>query len=202
MDRFLRFTLRHRRLLAATATGLAVYFALSAVTAEPEGRAVVLASRDLDSGTRLSASDVRATSLPRLAVPSGAAADARDVVGRTTSGALRRGEVLTDRRTIRAGRLDGFGPDRVLSVVRVGDPSVLALLRPGDRVDVVAVRGEDSPKASRVARGAIVVTVPRQRHSAFSEGAPVGLAVTHRVALDLAERALDSRLAVVIGQAP
>jgi hypothetical protein len=107
--------------------------------------------------------------------------------------------VLTDRRTVRAGPLDGFGPNRVLSVVRVSDPSVLAMLRPGDRVDVVAVSGNDSPKASRVARGAIVVTVPRQR-SSFADGAPVGLAVSDRVALDLAERALDSRLAVVVAQ--
>jgi Flp pilus assembly protein CpaB len=201
MDRFLRFILRHRRLLAATATGFAVYFALSAVAAEPNGSAVVVADRDLDSGTRLRTADVRATELPHAAVPAGAAADAGDVVGRTTSGALRRGEVLTDRRTVRAGPLDGFGRDRVLSVVHVTDPSVLALLRPGDRVDVVAVRGDDSPKASRVARGAIVVTVPRQR-SSFADGAPVGLAVTDRVALDLAERALDSRLAVVVAQAP
>ena len=201
MDRFLRFVLRHRRLLAATAAGLAVYFALSAMTAEPDGRTVVIASRDLDSGTRLRTSDVRATSMPRRAVPVGAATAVDEVVGRTTSGALRRGEVLTDRRTIRAGSLDGFGPHRVLSVVRVSDPTVLALLRPGDRVDVVAVSGDDSPKASRVARGAIVVTVPRQR-STFSDGAPVGLAVSHRVALDLAERTLDSRLAVVVSQAP
>lgn len=200
MDRFLRLTLRHRRALAATATALAVYFALSAVTAEPAGRAVVIAGRDLDSGVRLRSADVRATSLPRTVVPAGAASSPRDVVGQTTSGALRRGEVLTDRRTIRAGRLDGFGADRVLSVVRVTDPSVLALLRPGDRVDVVAVGGDDSPKATRVARGAIIVTVPRQR-STFSDGAPVGLAVTHSVALQLAERALDSRLAVVVAQA-
>ena len=201
MDRFLLFTLRHRRMLAATAAGLAVYFALSALTAEPQGRSVVVATRDLNSGARLSAKDVRETSMPDAAVPDGAAAEARDVVGRMTSGALRRGEVLTDRRTVRAGVLDGFGPGRVLTVIRVSDPSVLALVRPGDRVDVVAVSGDDSPKASRVARGAIVVTVPRERRSTFSEGAPVGLAVTQRVALDLAERTLDSRLAVVVAQA-
>ena len=201
MDRFLRFTLRHRRALAAAAAGLAVYCALAAVTGEPEGRPVVLAERDLDSGQRLRASDVRATSWPRAVVPAGAAAEVRDVVGRTTSGALRRGELLTDRRTIRAGALDGFGPNRVLSVVRIADPSVLALLRPGDRVDVVAVSGNDSPKAARVARAVVVVTLPRQRAS-HSDGAPVGLAVSHRVALDLAERALDSRLAVVVAQTP
>lgn len=191
--------MRHRRLLSATATGLAVYLALAAVTAEPEGRPVVLAARDLDSGIRLRASDVHATSLPHPAIPAGAADDVSEVVGRTTSGALRRGEVMTDRRTVRAGLLDGFGSGRVLAVVRVTDPSVLGLLRPGDRVDVVAVSGDDAPKASRVARGAVVVTVPRQR-STFSDGAPIGLAVTRDVALDLAERALDSRLAVVVAQ--
>lgn len=201
MDRILRFTLRHRRLLSATAAGLAVYFALTAMTGQPDGQSVVLASRDLDSGMRIRATDVRETSLPRAAVPDGAAVDPGDVIGRTTSGALRRGEVLTDRRTVRAGPLDGFGQGRVLAVVRVTDPSVLALLRAGDRVDVIAVSGDDdSPKASRVARNAVVVTVPRQR-SAFSDGAPVGLAVTHRVALELAERALDSRLAVAVASA-
>ena len=102
---------------------------------------------------------------------------------------------------MRAGRLDGFGVDRVLAVVRVTDASVLALLRPGDAVDVVAVSGHDSPKAERVARGATVVTVPRARAS-FSDGAPVGLAVPPDVALELAERTLDSRLTVVVAQDP
>jgi Flp pilus assembly protein CpaB len=204
MDRFLRpaiirTALRHRRLLAATATALAVYFALVTLTAEPSGSTVVVADRDLDSGVRVRAADVRATSLPREFPPAGAAHMTSAVVGRTTSGALRRGEVLTDRRTVRAGRLDGFGSDRVLAVVRVTDPTVLALLRPGDFVDVVAVSGNDSPKASRVTRRAAVVTVPRQRTS-FSEGAPIGLAVSPDAALDLAERTLDSRLTVVVAQ--
>jgi hypothetical protein len=110
---------------------------------------------------------------------------------------MRRGEVLTDRRTISAGRLEGFGAGRVLAVVRVSDPGVLALLRPGDVVDVVAVRGDDSLKAQRVARSAPVVTLPKHR-STFSDGAPVGLAVPSAVALALAERTLDSRLSVVV----
>lgn len=201
MDRFLRPILRHRRLLAAACTGLAVYCALVSVAAEPPGDPVVVARRDLDSGVRVRAADVRVTSLPHEFTPSGAVDTVAAVVGRTTSGAVRRGEVLTDRRTVRAGRLDGFGVNRVLAVVRVSDASVLPLLRPGDTVDVVAVSGSDSPKAKRIARAAAVVTVPRQR-SSFSEGAPVGLAVAPDVALDLAERMLDSRLTVVVAQAP
>jgi pilus assembly protein CpaB len=197
MDQLLRFTLRHRRLLSATAAGLAVYFALSALTSEPAGQSVVVARHDLASGTTLKPADVRRTSAPPDLVPDGAARGSADVVGRTTSGPMRRGEVLTDRRTIRAGRLAGFGPGRVLAVVRVSDASVLALLRPGDAVDVVAVKGDDSLKAQRIARAAPVVTIPQHR-STFAEGAPVGLAVTSAVALELAERALDSRLSVVV----
>lgn len=201
MDRLFRFTLRHRRLVAATAAGLAVYCALTALTAEPPGKTVIVAKRDLVSGRTLTAADVRSVTMPPGVVPQGAAKVAADVVGRTTSGAMRRGEVLTDRRTVTAGRLDGYGADRVLSVVRVTDPSVLTLLRPGDTVDVLAVAGDDSLKARRVARSVPVVTLPARR-SSFSDGAPVGLAVTTETALELAERGLDSRLSVVVAQSP
>jgi Flp pilus assembly protein CpaB len=196
MNRALRFVLRHRRLLASFAAGWAVFFALAAVTAEPEGQRVLVAARDLDSGMTVRAADLSAAKVPSEVLPDHPAAAMRDVVGRTTSGAIRRGEVLTDRRTIAAGPLDGYGPARVLAVVRVSDPSVLALLRPGDTVDVVAVAGEQKPKATLIARGAAVVTIPKQE-SSFADGAPVGLAVTSPVALRLAERALDARLAVV-----
>jgi Flp pilus assembly protein CpaB len=201
MDQLLRFMLRHRRLLAATAAGLGVFFALTALTKQPVGHPVVVADHDLTSGTTLRLSDVRTVTMPSSLVPDGAVRRPAEVVGRTTSGAMRRGEVLTDRQTIRAGRLTGYGRDRVLSVVRVTDAGVLALLRPGDAVDVVAVTGDDKPQARRVARRAPVVTLPKQR-STFSEGAPVGLAVTPAVALELAERALDSRLSVVVAQSP
>jgi Flp pilus assembly protein CpaB len=199
MNRPLRFILRHRRLLAAFAAGWAVFFALTAVTAKPAGQRVVVADRDLNSGTTVRSGDLRMVEVPTEFVPDRPIGSVRDVVGRTTSGAIRRGEVLTDRRTIGAGPLDGYGPGRVLAVVRVSDPSVLALLRPGDTVDIVAVAGEQKPKATLIAKRAAVVTIPRQE-SSFADGAPVGLAVTSPVALRLAERALDARLAVVASQ--
>ena len=131
------------RCLLVAAAGLAL--------APTGASADAVVDRDLDSGTRLRLADVRETTLPRPSVPDGAVRDAHDVVGGITSGALRRGEVLTDRRTVRAGRLDGFGPGRVLAVVRVADPSVLSMLRPGDRVDVVAVSGDGHGKAAGAA---------------------------------------------------
>lgn len=199
MNRPLRFVLRHRRLLAAFAAGWAVFFALTAVTAEPPGQRVVVAHRDLTSGTTIRVGDLRTVEAPHEFVPDHPVGSARDLVGRTTSSPIRRGEVITDQRTIAAGPLAGYGPDRVLAVVRVTDPSVLALLRPGDTVDIVAVAGDDKPKATLIAKRAAVVTIPKQE-SSFADGAPVGLAVTSPVALRLAERALDARLAVVASQ--
>lgn len=201
MPRVIRFVLRHHRLVAATATGLAVFFALMALTAKPAGQAVVIASRDLNSGVAVRQSDLATVEVPAEIVPDHAATRASAVVGRTTSGAVRRGEVLTDRRTVGAGPLDGFGPDRVLAAVRVNDPAVLTLIRPGDAVDILAVAGEESPKATLIAHNATVVTKPRLR-STFGDGVPVGLAVPRRDALRLAERSLDARLAIVAAQTP
>src|SRR5690349_20728293 len=121
MDRFLRFTLQHRRLLAATLTGFGVFFGLSAVTASPASRTVVVAARDLDSGVAVTADDVRIVKVPPAVAPRRTATSPSDVVGRLTSGAMRQGEVLSDRRTIAAGPLDGFGAGRVLTSVRVAD---------------------------------------------------------------------------------
>ena len=196
MDRFLRFTLRHRRLLAATLTGFGVFFGLSAVTASPASQTVVVAARDLDSGVAVTADDVRVVKVPPALTPRQAALRPSDVVGRLTSGAMRQGEVLSDRRTIAAGPLDGFGPGRVLTSVRITDPGVLAFLRTGDTVDVMAVAGDDQPKATIVASRARVVTL-RRSTSRFNEGVPVGLAVNRASALSLAARSLDSRLTLV-----
>lgn len=196
MDRFLRFTVQHRRLLAATLTGFGVFFGLSAVTASPATRTVVVAARDLDSGVAVTADDVRTVKVPPAVAPRQAATRPSDVVGRLTSGAMRQGEVLSDRRTITAGPLDGFGDGRVLTSVRVTDPGVLALLRTGDAVDVMAVTGDDQPKATIVAERARVVTLHRTT-SRFNEAVPVGLAVSRASALSLAARSLDSRLTLV-----
>jgi Flp pilus assembly protein CpaB len=196
MERFYRFTLRHRRLLAATLTGLGVFFGLSAVTASPAGRPVVIAARDLDSGVTLTAADVRAAQVPPEAAPHRAPTSVVQVIGRITSGAVREGEVFSDRRTVAAGPLDGFGSGRVLASVRISDSSVVAMLRTGDTVDVIAVAGNDQPTAAVIARGARVVTL-RRSTPRFSDGVPVGLAVSRSAAMELAARSLDSRLTLV-----
>ena len=187
--------LRHRRPLAALFAGLAVLLALGALRAEPPGRTVLVAARDLVSGTVLAAGDVRRSRLPEAAVPAHSTRALEDVVGRTVAGPMRRGEVLTDRRVVDADHLSGFPSGTVLATVRLADADALSSLNVGDRVDVVAVDPDGGAKAEVVARGVEIVTVPsRGDHTG---GVPVSVAATEPDALRLAERALDARLSVL-----
>lgn len=187
--------LRHRRPLAAVLAGLAVLLALGALRAEPHGRSVVVASRDLSSATVLSADDLRRARLPEAAVPVGSVSRVDDVIGRTVAGPMRRGEVITDRRVVRADRMGGFPDGTVLATVRLADADALTNLRVGDRVDVVAVDPDGGSDTEVVARGAEIVTLPPTGDD--SGGVPVGVATGQDEALRLAERSLDARLSVL-----
>ncbi|MGH3459410.1 SAF domain-containing protein [Aeromicrobium sp.] len=199
MERISRFVLRHRRPLAALLAGLAVLLALGALRAEPPGHTVVVAAHDLASGTKLAAADVRRARLPEAVAPAHSTSRVDDVIGRTVAGPMRRGEVVTDRRVVRADRMSGFPSGTVLATVRLADADALASLRVGDRVDVVAVAPDGGERAEVVARGVEIVTLPSTDHE--SGGVPVGVATSEDEALRLAERALDARLSVLASRA-
>ena len=189
--------LRHRRPLAALFAGLTVLLALSALRAEPSGRTVVVAAHDIASGTMLDSDDLRRTTLPESVVPGHSTRRVDDVVGRAVAGPMRRGEVVTDRRVVRADRMSGFPAGTVLATVRLVDADALSSLSVGDRVDVVAVDPEGGADTEVVARGVEIVTLPRGDDT--SGGVPLGVATTEDAALRLAERALDARLSVLAG---
>lgn len=195
MEKISRLVLRHRRPLAALFAGLAVLLALEALRAEPPGRTVVVAAHDLASGTVLDGDDVRRATLPESAAPAHSARRFHDVVGRTVAGPMRRGEVVTDRRVVRADRMSGYPAGMVLATLRLADADALSSLSVGDRVDVVAVDPEGGADTEVVARGVEIVTLPRAGDA--SGGVPVGVATTEQAALRLAERALDARLSVL-----
>ncbi len=195
MERISRLVLRHRRPLAALFAGLAVLLALGALRAEPPGRTVVVAAHDLASGTVLDRDDVRRATLPESAAPVHSAHRLDEVVGRTVAGPMRGGEVITDRRVVRADRMSGFPTGTVLATLRLADADALSSLGVGDRVDVVAVDPEGGADTEVVARGVVIVTMPRGGDA--SGGVPVGVATTEDAALRLAERALDARLSVL-----
>lgn len=193
MEQVARFVLAHRRLIAAGLVGLAVWSAITALTHEPGTRPVLVAADDLPGGRVLRAGDLSTRALPDDAVPIGALTD-DEAVGRVLSGGMRAGEVVTDRRAIAPRDL---GDGRVLAVVEV--PAATGeVLRPGDRVDVLAV-GDDGRAAATVAEGVELVTV---RLRPDRDAAVLGIGADRDTAVDLARLSVTSRLNAVLAAAP
>ncbi|MFC7306196.1 hypothetical protein ACFQVC_18485 [Streptomyces monticola] len=94
------------------------------------------------------------------------------------------------------------GPGRhparfVTAAVRIADAETVRLLRPGDRVDVIAAPASGGD-ASRVVAGARVSKVLGRGGAAAQDGALVVLSVPRPAATELAGAGVNSRLAVVV----
>ncbi|MDF3149398.1 hypothetical protein PBV88_51575, partial [Streptomyces sp. T21Q-yed] len=89
--------------------------------------------------------------------------------------------------------------ERVSAPVRIDDGATVRLLRPGDRVDVIAA--EDTATggdAHVVAHGARVTKVPEPLDAATESGALVVLSVPRATAARLAGASAAGRLAVTL----
>src|SRR5262245_28901924 len=136
-----RAVLRHRSLVTAVLAAGAVAAALSVLAPKPPSTVRVLAAaHDLTAGRPLTRGDVASVALPRSAVPDGVFVSGDGPVGQILAGPVRRGEPLTDRRFVGPSLLTGFGDGLVAVPIRLADPGILAVLRPGDLVDVLAAR--------------------------------------------------------------
>lgn len=193
MDRLRRFLVVHRRPVAAGLTVLAVLAGIRSLTAAEPTVDVLVVREDVPSGHVLSSVDVEPRAVPVDAEPDHALTLA-DLVDRRVAGAMRRGEVLTDRRVLAPRDLDR---DERLTMVRLADPAVLVGLRVGDLVDVVATAPDDSVGAVVVAPRAVVAVLPTAE-TRGDGSAVVGVATTQEVALNLAARSLDSQVSLVV----
>lgn len=192
---------RLRWLLAGGLAAAAVATALPTLAPPPPPTTAVLAAaRDLAAGEALAPADLVRLDLPTVSVPDGVLTGADAVTGRLVAGAVRRGEPLTDLRVVGPALLASVPGNRALVAVpvRLADPASAALLRPGDRVDVLAASTapDAPPSASVVAAAAPVLAVPPG--SADLEGALVVVATPSATAARLAAAAVSSRLSVVV----
>ena len=151
-----------RRLAAGLLLVLAAVLAVAGV-ASPSvaGVPVVVALRDLVPGAAVGPDDVVVVPRPPDAVPVGALREVGDVVGRRPVGPVRAGEVLTDVRLVGpdAARLAVGAADAAGVPLRLADPAVAALVRPGALVDVVGGAGVGGGDGVVLATGARVLTV-------------------------------------------
>jgi Flp pilus assembly protein CpaB len=127
----------------------------AATDAPPTGR-VVVAATDLRAGAVLVASDLEVAQWPTGLVPDGVTGSPDELIGRTLAGGLRSGEPVTDRRLVGPGLTAALPAGQVAAPVRLADLAVAGLVRPGDRVDVLAT-APDTEIAEVVVSGALVL---------------------------------------------
>ncbi|MCZ4498477.1 MAG: hypothetical protein JWQ74_1030 [Marmoricola sp.] len=156
-----RRLLIHRRGLAAACAAAVVWLVIDAASATPAPLVPLwTAAHDLPSGTVLRAGDFRRTGFAPGSVPAEHAADLRAVVGRTLVVPLGTGDVVAETQVMGNARLAGY-PGRVAVALRIPDPDAVALLRAGDRVDLVASDPQQGKAPEHLVTDAAVLTVPR-----------------------------------------
>jgi Flp pilus assembly protein CpaB len=194
-----RVVLSRRRPLAALCACLAVAGATRAMRPPaPATVAVTVAARDLASGTVLTEPDVVVRRYPVDVAPRGVAAGA---VGRTLAAPVSQGEPITAVRLVSPSLLAGY-PDQVAVPVRVADADAVALLRAGDRVDLLAADPRRGT-ASYVAVDVPILSLPPPSDGDGATGTPGRLVVVAASPSDVAHiagAAATDLLSVVISR--
>lgn len=127
---------------------------------------VIVATKSVPAGQRLSAADLRVAHYPPELVPGGHASNPDQFLERVLAVGADAGQPLSEHHLVSA-RAVGPEPGRVIAPVRVADGDIAGLVRVGDRVDVLASNSEGS-KATTLARSARVAALPTR-----TEGGPM-----------------------------
>ncbi len=154
-----RRLLARRRLIAALLAAVGVTASLRVLAPPPEaGTEVVVAARALSAGSMLTEADLSRTQVEAEHAPARAVTEP---VGRVLAGPLDAGEVVSETRLV-GPALGDLTPGRVPVPVRLPDAEMAALLRVGDRVDLLAAdpAAGSGAGATLVAAGVDVLAVP------------------------------------------
>lgn len=174
---------RRRRWIAAVLVAAATLSALRILAPPaPDTVEVLVAARDLPSGTLLDGDDLLTRSFPAGLAPAGASASS---AGRVLAAPLGRGEVLTDARVVGPGLAEA-APGLTVLPVRLPDAGMATLLRAGDEVDLMATDPGDG-STYVVALGVTVLATPTQVPDGPTGGSGGALVVVGATAADAVE---------------
>lgn len=158
--RLRRWVWRWRHAVVVVALALAVHGVVSELRpAPPASHEVVVASQDLQAGTRLQQGDLRMVDMPAsLAAPAMLRAG-EEAVGQRLGVAMPRGQPLTSHALGSAGLAAGAPTGRAVVPVPLADPALAELLDEGQHIDLVAVAEPSviDSEARVVAREALVL---------------------------------------------
>jgi Flp pilus assembly protein CpaB len=198
---------RRALLVRRAAALLLALLALALALRPPDAAArnpVVVAARDLSSGSALTPADLTLTTWPGELVPVGAVSAAADAEGRVLAGAARAGEPITDVRLAgpgATGRLAGRPGDAAVPV-RLADPEVARLLGPGSRVDVVTPAPDGDRPVVLAADAAVLTVVAAEPDGPAGPGSSRGrlvlVALPRADAARVAAAALSEQVAVTL----
>lgn len=170
---------------------------LRAATPTVTMKTIVLAATDIPARAQITAPMVTTTQRPATDVDPDSLVDPHAVVGKYSLITIPAGSVLT---ATRVGTADAFAlPSRLpvgmravsISIDRV--KGVSGLIQPGDRVDVIAVpphNGNDTPQASAILRGVLVLAMGNEMETARATPSPDNQNLT-TVTLALTPRQVD-----------
>ena len=190
----------HRRSLGTVAAVICLFAVLTLLApAKPETALALVASHPLAAGTLLTETDLRVSEIPLDYLPEGALVDSAEAVGRTLTGALTAGSVLTTASTL-SGRDGSAGPNERLVPFRVPDATTAALLQVGDRITVVGATIDGT--AIDLASGVRVAALPTAAGNGSlggESGAMVVVTADPQTAATLAAASTQMRMAIVLG---
>jgi pilus assembly protein CpaB len=170
-----------RRLTAVVCLALAGVTALHghdrAVAADPAP--VVVTARDLPAGTILRAGDIRLSRWNPEQIPPRAVRSLDRAIGATIAAGMDRGEPVTTARIRGPGITTGLAAGLVAVTVTITGPSTLALIRAGDRVDLLAATPADADavRPARIVASAVRVLAVLTPRSSTADDQSAGLVV-------------------------
>jgi Flp pilus assembly protein CpaB len=152
-----RWLWRGRFVVVAVCCGMAAAAAVQVLRpAPPPMRDVVVPTHRLAPGSAVARSDVELRAVPADLAPAGALTDPADAVGRVPAVALPAGFPLAPE-LVAGGEVVALAPHGTVVVPVRLDDSAAALLRPGDRVDLVSTAAGADGDDGYLARRALVL---------------------------------------------
>lgn len=191
VTRVRRAILIRRRSLAALLVAAATAAGLQAVAAPPPATVpVVVAARDLPAGATLTGDDLERASWPVDLAPADRRGAVADLEGGELVSAVAAGDPVTGTRLLGPG-LAKASPGLTALPLRLPDPGVVELVRPGDRIDLIATDPADG-SSRPIASDVLVLAVPASDTAGSWSGAEMSAGSASRPSGSL----------VVVGVAP
>ncbi|WP_436493626.1 SAF domain-containing protein [Actinokineospora sp. HUAS TT18] len=141
-----------RRIIAAVLLVLATVLWLR--SGAEESVPMLVAARALGAGAGLSPGDVRIVRAPPELRPESAFTDPASAAGRILTLPVAEGEPITEARLVGRATID---PGEAAVAIRLTDPDLVGLIRPGARVDIISA-AQNGHASVVLARDATVMT--------------------------------------------